>query len=105
MPTNEQFHLTGLKCDNPLCDYADPSIPHSAYKDHIDAPCPDCGQPLLTQADYDLVQHMMSIANLLGIPVTDTPGDGEPTLSFNLNGTGVIEQMQFNLPSEPETEA
>ena len=48
-------NISGLKCDNPDCDYKDDTIDSVDYEQHIDKPCPDCGESLLTQDDYDKV--------------------------------------------------
>lgn len=38
--------IGGLKCDNPECDYKDDTIDVVDYEQHIDKPCPDCGESL-----------------------------------------------------------
>lgn len=47
------IEISGLKCDNPACDYRRDDIPFEDYEKYINAPCPKCEQPLLTQEDYD----------------------------------------------------
>ena len=42
------FNISGLKCDNPSCDYSNPDIPFEQYEQFINCPCPKCGQSLLT---------------------------------------------------------
>ena len=67
--------IGGLKCDNPNCDYVDKSIRSAEYENYIGYPCPKCGQPLLTQEDYDamlkLNEQMEKVATLLGIQIVD----------------------------------
>lgn len=48
-----EFKITGLKCDNHLCDYRDDNITFDEYPSYIDASCPECGCVLLTQEEYD----------------------------------------------------
>lgn len=77
--------IKGLKCDNTECDYRDEEIDSVDYHKHIDAPCPKCGDNLLTQADYDKVQELQkSLSDLnnifgdlkdMGMPMGD--GDGK----------------------------
>ncbi len=51
-------NISGLKCDNPECEYKDDTVDSVDYEQHIDKPCPDCGESLLTQDDYDKVQQI-----------------------------------------------
>lgn len=46
----------GLKCDNPECDWADMTISESDYPKWLNAPCPKCGQNVLTDQDYENVK-------------------------------------------------
>lgn len=43
--------ISGLKCDN--CTWRDDAIPFSDYPESIGKPCPNCGENLLTQKEYD----------------------------------------------------
>lgn len=84
----------GLKCDNPSCDYQDLSIKVEDYKSHINAPCPKCSAPLLTQADYDKVQEIFQmVAMINSMPMDDMPeSDGrQAKVTFEFNGTGEVE--------------
>jgi len=42
----------GLQCDNSECDYTNMDIHTDDYKEWIDAPCPKCGENLLTEDDF-----------------------------------------------------
>ena len=45
-----------IQCDNPNCNYKIPNPtrdPFTDIKPYINMPCPDCGENLLTQEDYD----------------------------------------------------
>lgn len=46
-----ELNITGLKCDH--CDYRDDSVQFSDFATSIGKPCPDCGESLLTQEDYN----------------------------------------------------
>lgn len=43
---------SGLKCDNPNCDWEDRNIIYADYKSWINKPCPKCGENVLTEEDY-----------------------------------------------------
>lgn len=47
-----QMNVSGLKCDNPNCDYRDSSIKYEDYSKYVDMPCPKCGTNLLTRSCY-----------------------------------------------------
>jgi len=59
MFSEKAVKISGLKCD--VCDYKDDSINVENYFDYINFPCPKCGQPLLTKADYDNVQLLLKV--------------------------------------------
>ena len=74
--------IGGLKCDNPECDYKDETIDSVDYEEHIDKPCPNCGESLLTQDDYDKVvkmqQAIKDLNNLFGDMGKQLGGMGAP---------------------------
>lgn len=57
---NMEVTISGLKCDH--CTYRDDSVPFTDYKDSIGKPCPECGNSLLTQADYEKCFNMLRMA-------------------------------------------
>ncbi len=46
-----ELNISGLKCDN--CTYRNDDIVFEDYKNNIGAKCPECGESLLTQEEYD----------------------------------------------------
>jgi hypothetical protein len=86
--------IVGLKCDNPTCDYRDDNIQVGDYEKYINAPCPKCGAPLLTQADYDVVMKMMRVMKnplirLLGkVMRKAAPEEADKVYHATMNGTG-----------------
>lgn len=46
----------GIKCDH--CPYNDMSVQPEEYDAWLNRPCPDCGENLLTQEDYDALKKM-----------------------------------------------
>ena len=60
--------VEGISCDNPDCEYAITSLKLSMYVKWLNKPCPNCGQILLTEEDYNLFKLLSattSIANKL----------------------------------------
>lgn len=58
-----KFDISGLKCDNPSCDYKDDAIDSEDYAKWIGCPCPKCGENLLTVEDYLAVRRMDDFAD------------------------------------------
>ncbi|MBP2232481.1 hypothetical protein J2847_005810 [Azospirillum agricola] len=57
-----RHQISGLKCDAPGCGYTDASVSVVEYPKWVNAPCPSCGAPLLTEADYRAVLRHMAAA-------------------------------------------
>lgn len=89
-----RVEISGLKCDNELCNYADPDIKVEDYHLYVNKACPNCGENLLTQEDFDEVQRLLdteAIINSSGIEKEDDvqaragltfDGSGESTISY-----------------------
>ncbi len=56
-------HISGLKCDNPNCNWADPSIQLNEYPDWVGRGCPLCGEVVLTNEAWQTVQKIICIEN------------------------------------------
>jgi hypothetical protein len=53
-----------IVCDNESCDYTVPFTEEAgAMKKYINQPCPECGENLLTQKDYELDQKVLRRIN------------------------------------------
>ena len=79
----------GIKCDNPECDFRDDSVKCENYQQWLNKPCPKCGQNLLTQKDYDTVQHVKKIEQKLSwlkLPSFSPPKE----IHTEMNGSGKI---------------
>lgn len=48
--------IHGIKCDH--CTYKDMNVQPEDYEAWLNRPCPECGENLLTQKDYDMVLHL-----------------------------------------------
>ena len=67
---NIDMNISGLKCDS--CDYSDDSVKLEDYEKSIGKPCPNCGESLLTQEDYDCVmQRVQAVEMLNGFSESD----------------------------------
>lgn len=62
---NMEMDVHGLKCDGPNCDWNDMSIPFDDYANHVNAPCPECGENILKEEEYQqLLQMKQSVDKL-----------------------------------------
>jgi len=52
MNTIETTH-SGIKCDNPNCSYTDKTATFETYHNYLNKPCPNCGENLLTEDDFN----------------------------------------------------
>lgn len=94
----------GIKCDNPECDFVDQEVRIEDYKDWLNKPCPKCGSNLLTQADYDNVQMLLNLVDIVNENkdiFTETEdaqnnSDEMSTITFNMNGTGKMD-VEINM--------
>ena len=55
MQKNVELEISGIKCDNPSCDYSDMAVPLEDYPIYVGKPCPLCNENLLTQESYDKI--------------------------------------------------
>lgn len=82
--------IKGLKCDAPDCNYSDMNIDVKNYINYVNSPCPDCGENLLTEADYELVKNIMGITDIINeeFDGVDLPGELE-YLEVVMDGSGI----------------
>jgi hypothetical protein len=77
----------GLNCDNPDCDWSDGTIPCSDYEKWVNKPCPECGENLLTEEDFNKTTQLMDAINVIN---SMTPEELEE-LSKNMDDNDIIE--------------
>lgn len=93
--------ISGLKCDNVNCSYVDVSIKVEDYHKYINAPCPNCGSNLLTQADYDAVENILNEAHFMNeIEIPDEMIKGRVRMQGNFDGTG---KVTYSIPESIDT--
>jgi hypothetical protein len=85
------LNISGIKCDH--CDYSDMEVEAVDYPDWLNRPCPECGENLLTEADYQTVLYMTEVARIMNGLSVDAPAEekqekGNLKVTFDLNGTG-----------------
>ena len=91
--TKTTLTISGIKCDNPDCDYRDDDVKREDYLEYVNKECPKCASILLTQADYDAVVELESLD--FSIDVSNTLlSDREHSLSLELDGTGVVKIVE-----------
>ena len=83
--------ISGIKCDNPDCDYLDDTVSKDNYPEYVDKPCPDCGTILLTQRDYDAVVLLEgTIIDINSVFPEAVLGDKETVFEVKMNGSGSV---------------
>lgn len=62
---NMDMEVYGLKCDNTECDWSDMTIPFEDYEKNVNAPCPECGENILTEEDYNQLVQMKQATEMV----------------------------------------
>ncbi len=58
--------ITGLQCDTEDCNYTDTTIHVQDLALYVNAPCPKCGESLLTGVDFRIVKFALRLEKLFG---------------------------------------
>ncbi|WP_054697678.1 hypothetical protein [Syntrophomonas palmitatica] len=87
-----KIHIQGIKCDNPTCDYRNPTVEFKDYEKWINKPCPLCGANLLTEEDIKAIKRLYRTANWINWILrpfikTDAP---RAKVAAEMNGTGKL---------------
>ena len=98
------IEIKGIKCDNPKCDYTNPDVEREDYKEFLNAPCPKCGDNLLTQADMDAITEMEEMAVVMNEAFAWVDEDELNTktvgVEVKMDGSGT---MEFGEPIENDS--
>ena len=90
---NANVIITGIKCDNPNCNFCDPTVSYEQYPEWINKSCPDCGENLLTEFDYEYTKFIMEMAKKVN--ANHNVSIGEPskkaTLDVQLHGNNTVD--------------
>ena len=84
-----EINVSGIKCDNPNCDFEDMSVKVEDYDKWLNKPCPKCGENLLTDNDYRNIKFLLGmaeLANKIYPKIEDKENIAKATI--NMNGTG-----------------
>lgn len=65
MENNIEITQSGIKCDNPDCDFRDDSVKSDEYEKWLNVPCPKCGQNLLTEEDFNTAEMLKLSADFI----------------------------------------
>lgn len=83
--------ISGIKCDNPDCDYRDDSVTRESYLEYVNKPCPECGSILLTKADFEAVLVMEGKIIDINALTPESMLDGSETkFDLEMDGSGKI---------------
>ena len=87
--------ISGIKCDNPDCDFADHNVEFKDYDKWLNKPCPKCGQNLLTEQDYETCQFLFNLTNTINEIASNEiynfdNNDQQAFISINMDGTGNV---------------
>ncbi len=77
----------GIFCDNPDCGWGDETIKVEDYKDWVNKPCPDCGESVLTQDDFDKTNKFMDAINV----INSIPPDELEKMTKNMSTDDIID--------------
>lgn len=64
MTTTASERITGIDCDEPDCDYNDPTIALTDYESQIGRECPACGASLLDEVEYAKIKILLEILHI-----------------------------------------
>jgi len=55
--------FSGIKCDNPECNWKDDTVKQEEYPQYVNKPCPCCGENLMTEECFKEVQKAIHFTN------------------------------------------
>lgn len=89
--------VTGLKCDNPDCDWVDMSIPVDDYPQYVGAKCPKCGEVILTKTDFKAIKRLLRFVKFLNLFSVFVKDNGERTkMRLASDGNGNINVVSIS---------
>ena len=88
---NQNIEYSGIKCDNPECNYRDDTVLFEDYPKWVNKPCPLCDRNLLTEEDYNHAVLMTDIINNMEFP--DFGAEAETEIMADLKAMGITPEM------------
>lgn len=93
----------GIKCDNPSCDYKDPSVSFEDLEGYLGKPCPKCGENLLTEKDLQNAKDLMNAVNLVNSMSPEEMEELEKVISQMEGYDELVEELGQNVILEVGT--
>ena len=56
-----EINVEGIQCDT--CPYEEPEVKMEDYPDWLNKPCPQCGENLLTEEDYEVAKQLVALVD------------------------------------------
>ena len=80
----------GVKCDAVGCDYRDDTAKREDYEKLLNAPCPKCGAPLLTEKDMAVILMLEAAVAVANSEIGDIEATGEKVeiQRYHFDGSG-----------------
>lgn len=63
MKQRVEFKTNGLKCD--YCDWEDETIAYEEMQNHLNTPCPKCGENILTEEQYVMLKDIKNLSDYI----------------------------------------
>ena len=85
-----ELNIFGIKCD--ACDFNDKTVSVDDYPNWLNKPCPNCGENLLTETDYNNVKMLMSFAEIANsiLPASNVEEE-KIAVSVEMDGSGKMD--------------
>jgi|SaaInlStandDraft_4_1057021.scaffolds.fasta_scaffold107247_3 hypothetical protein len=92
MKTAASIKISGIKCDNPSCDYTNEEVALDEYENWLNKPCPCCGENLLTEDDFNTVKLMVAMVQIANEAPQAANNIDEPMIEakISMDGSGSI---------------
>lgn len=96
------IHIRGLRCDKPGCGYRQDepiSNDYNEWAKWLNAPCPLCSSPLLTEADLRTTLRLLRVSRIINMALWPfalfSNKKKAVTYDLGMNGTGSINPKQI----------
>jgi len=88
-----ELSVLGLKCDAEGCDYFNEKVTVDDYELWVNAPCPECGANLLSEADYELTKTISEFSDAINeiFPPGSFPDEPRASFTLEMDGSGIPE--------------
>lgn len=65
--TKSYMEIEGLVCDAPGCGWEDKTITFDDYEECVNMACPDCGENVLTEEDFNQCKQMAEMIEMMNM--------------------------------------